>query len=73
MRLRYFEEIRSASDVPVLVAVMNIFCLFVLSSNNGYIGIWIALTIFMSLCVFAGLLRFKSLHIYSCVKLRNVD
>ncbi|TYI44397.1 hypothetical protein ES332_A01G233100v1 [Gossypium tomentosum] len=42
---------------PVLVAVVSIFCLFILSSSSGYIGIWIALTIFMNLRVFAGLLR----------------
>ncbi|KHG25048.1 MATE efflux family protein 1 [Gossypium arboreum] len=41
----------------VLVAVVSIFCLFILSSSSGYIGIWIALTIFMNLRVFAGLLR----------------
>ncbi|KAE8704660.1 MATE efflux family protein isoform 2 [Hibiscus syriacus] len=39
------------------VAVMSISCLFILSSSHGYIGIWIALTIFMCLRVFAGLLR----------------
>ncbi|XVE95997.1 hypothetical protein REPUB_Repub02eG0183600 [Reevesia pubescens] len=41
----------------VLVAVMSVFCLFILSSSHGYVGIWIALSIFMSLRVFAGLLR----------------
>ncbi|KAK8496979.1 hypothetical protein V6N12_018868 [Hibiscus sabdariffa] len=41
----------------VMVAVMSISCLFILSSNYGYIGIWIALTIFMCLRVLAGLLR----------------
>ncbi|XWS43160.1 hypothetical protein CRYUN_Cryun16bG0079100 [Craigia yunnanensis] len=41
----------------VLVAVISIFCLFLLSSSHGYVGIWIALSIFMSLRVFAGLLR----------------
>ncbi|KAG4159048.1 hypothetical protein ERO13_D02G152850v2 [Gossypium hirsutum] len=42
---------------PVLVSIVNILCLFILSSNNGYISIWITLTTFMSFCVFAGLLR----------------
>ncbi|MBA0828643.1 hypothetical protein Goarm_013291 [Gossypium armourianum] len=42
---------------PVLVSIVNILCLFILSSNNGYIGIWITLTTFMSFCMFAGLLR----------------
>ncbi|GMI64756.1 multi-drug and toxic compound extrusion [Hibiscus trionum] len=41
----------------VLVAVTSISCLFILSSSHGYVGIWIALTIFMCLRVFAGLLR----------------
>ncbi|XP_021282361.1 protein DETOXIFICATION 42-like isoform X2 [Herrania umbratica] len=42
----------------VLVAVMSIFCLFILSSSHGYVGIWVALSIFMSLRVIAGLLRY---------------
>ncbi|XVE61170.1 hypothetical protein DITRI_Ditri06bG0018200 [Diplodiscus trichospermus] len=41
----------------VLVAVISIFWLFMLSSSHGYVGIWIALSIFMSLRVLAGLLR----------------
>ncbi|KAL4271297.1 hypothetical protein GQ457_13G011280 [Hibiscus cannabinus] len=41
----------------VMVAVMSISCLFILSSSHGYVGIWIALTIFMCLRVFSGLLR----------------
>ncbi|GMJ02329.1 multi-drug and toxic compound extrusion [Hibiscus trionum] len=41
----------------VMVAIMSISCLFILSSSHGYVGIWIALTIFMCLRVFAGLLR----------------
>ncbi|KAK8984729.1 hypothetical protein V6N11_020045 [Hibiscus sabdariffa] len=41
----------------VMVAVMSISCLFILSASHGYIGIWIALTIFMCLRVLAGLLR----------------
>ncbi|TYJ43306.1 hypothetical protein E1A91_A03G144000v1 [Gossypium mustelinum] len=43
--------------IVVLVSVVNILCLFILSFNNGYIGVWIALAIFMSLCVFVSLLR----------------
>ncbi|XP_039070101.1 protein DETOXIFICATION 42-like [Hibiscus syriacus] len=46
----------SASSM-VMVAVMSLSCLFVLASSHGYVGIWIALTIFMCLRVFAGLLR----------------
>ncbi|KAK9005810.1 hypothetical protein V6N11_043230 [Hibiscus sabdariffa] len=41
----------------VMVAVTSISCLFILSSSHGYVGIWIALTIFMCLRVFSGLLR----------------
>ncbi|KAE8694790.1 MATE efflux family protein FRD3 [Hibiscus syriacus] len=41
----------------VAVAVVSISCLFILSSSHGYLGIWIALTIFMCLRVFVGLLR----------------
>ncbi|WOL17610.1 hypothetical protein Cni_G26403 [Canna indica] len=41
----------------VLVAIVSIACLVVLSSSYGFVGIWIALTIYMSLRTFAGLLR----------------
>lgn len=41
----------------VLVAIISILCLFKLSSSHGFVGIWIALTIFMSLRAFAGFLR----------------
>ncbi|TXG70452.1 hypothetical protein EZV62_005387 [Acer yangbiense] len=41
----------------VLVAVVSILCLFILSSSIGYVGIWIALSIYMSLRTFAGFLR----------------
>ncbi|KAH7543542.1 hypothetical protein FEM48_Zijuj02G0194900 [Ziziphus jujuba var. spinosa] len=43
--------------IPVLVAIVSIFCLFILSSTNGFVGIWIALTIYMSLRTFAGFWR----------------
>ncbi|KAE8731191.1 MATE efflux family protein 1 [Hibiscus syriacus] len=45
----------------IVVAIMSLSCLFVLASSNGYVGIWIALTIFMCLRVFAGLFRCKTL------------
>lgn len=41
----------------VLVALVSIACLFVLSSSQGFIGIWVALTIYMSLRAVAGFWR----------------
>ncbi|KAK9939682.1 hypothetical protein M0R45_016371 [Rubus argutus] len=41
----------------VLVAIVSILFLFILSSTNGFIGIWVALTIYMSLRSFAGFWR----------------
>eukprot|EP00262_Sarcandra_glabra_P009460 TRINITY_DN2385_c0_g1_i1.p1 TRINITY_DN2385_c0_g1~~TRINITY_DN2385_c0_g1_i1.p1 ORF type:complete len:520 (-),score=71.76 TRINITY_DN2385_c0_g1_i1:20-1579(-) len=41
----------------VLVAIISIMCLFLLSSSYGFIGIWVGLTIYMSLRMFAGFLR----------------
>ncbi|XP_031251730.1 protein DETOXIFICATION 42-like isoform X2 [Pistacia vera] len=41
----------------VVVAVISILCLFILSSTHGYFGIWIALSIYMSLRTFTGFLR----------------
>ncbi|XP_010906076.1 protein DETOXIFICATION 42 isoform X2 [Elaeis guineensis] len=41
----------------VLVAIVSILCLVVLSSSHGFIGIWVALTIYMSLRMFAGFWR----------------
>lgn len=41
----------------VLVAIISIFCLFILSSTQGFIGIWVALTIYMSLRTIAGFWR----------------
>ncbi|PQQ15648.1 protein DETOXIFICATION 42 isoform X2 [Prunus yedoensis var. nudiflora] len=41
----------------VVVAIVSIFVLFILSSTNGFIGIWVALTIYMSLRAFAGFWR----------------
>ncbi|KAK2991687.1 hypothetical protein RJ640_015787 [Escallonia rubra] len=39
----------------VLVAIVSIACLFVLFKANGFVGIWVALTIYMGLRTFAGL------------------
>ncbi|KAK4783684.1 hypothetical protein SAY86_008058 [Trapa natans] len=41
----------------VAVAIVAIACLFMLSSSDGFIGIWIALSIYMSLRALAGFLR----------------
>ncbi|XP_056169528.1 protein DETOXIFICATION 42 isoform X3 [Syzygium oleosum] len=41
----------------VAVAAVSILCLSILSSSHGFIGIWIALTIYMSLRAFAGFWR----------------
>ncbi|XP_022754254.1 protein DETOXIFICATION 42-like isoform X2 [Durio zibethinus] len=41
----------------VLVAIVSIMCLSVLSSSYGFIGLWIALTIYMSLRACAGFWR----------------
>ncbi|KAL8129341.1 hypothetical protein V2J09_018496 [Rumex salicifolius] len=41
----------------VTVALFSILCLLVLSLRHGFVGIWFALTIFMSLRAFAGVWR----------------
>ncbi|KAK7261531.1 hypothetical protein RIF29_27845 [Crotalaria pallida] len=41
----------------VAVAVISIICLLILSSTGGFIGIWVALSIYMGLRAFAGFLR----------------
>ncbi|KAM5558882.1 protein DETOXIFICATION 42-like [Rosa sericea] len=41
----------------VLVALVSILCLFLLSSSHGFVGIWVALTIFMSLRTVVGFWR----------------
>ncbi|XP_004293176.1 PREDICTED: MATE efflux family protein 1-like [Fragaria vesca subsp. vesca] len=41
----------------VLVAIVSIIFLFILSYTSGFIGIWVALTIYMSLRSFAGFWR----------------
>ncbi|KAM0997235.1 hypothetical protein ACFX2I_007096 [Malus domestica] len=41
----------------ILVAIFSILVLFVLSSTNGFIGIWVALAIYMSLRTLAGFWR----------------
>ncbi|KAK8683193.1 hypothetical protein V6N13_039259 [Hibiscus sabdariffa] len=41
----------------VLVAIVSIICLCFLSSSHGFIGLWIALTIYMTLRALAGFWR----------------
>ncbi|CAN1173020.1 Protein DETOXIFICATION 42 [Linum perenne] len=41
----------------VIVSIVSILCLFTLSSSHGFVGIWVALTIFMALRALAGFLR----------------
>ncbi|GLU19347.1 hypothetical protein SLE2022_356030 [Rubroshorea leprosula] len=41
----------------VLVAIVTIVCLSIFSSSLGFLGLWIALTIYMSLRAFAGFWR----------------
>uniref|UniRef100_A0A7N0THP1 Protein DETOXIFICATION n=2 Tax=Kalanchoe fedtschenkoi TaxID=63787 RepID=A0A7N0THP1_KALFE len=41
----------------ILVAFVSIFCILILSSTHGFIGIWVALTIYMALRTFAGFWR----------------
>ncbi|XP_045801620.1 protein DETOXIFICATION 42-like isoform X3 [Trifolium pratense] len=41
----------------IMVASVSIFCLYMLSSSLGFTGIWIALSIYMSLRIFAGFWR----------------
>ncbi|KAG4916941.1 hypothetical protein JHK84_054457 [Glycine max] len=41
----------------VVVAILSIICLLILSSAGGFIGIWVALTIYMGLRAFASFLR----------------
>ncbi|GAB4832593.1 Protein DETOXIFICATION 42 [Ancistrocladus abbreviatus] len=41
----------------VLVAIVSIASLFVLAKTNGFVGIWVALTIYMALRTFAGVWR----------------
>ncbi|GER45379.1 MATE efflux family protein [Striga asiatica] len=41
----------------VLVSIVSIGSLFVLFKSNGFVGIWLALTIYMSLRTFAGFWR----------------
>lgn len=43
--------------LQVLVAIVSITCLIMLSSLYGFTGIWISLTIYMSLRMFAGFWR----------------
>ncbi|XP_057501453.1 protein DETOXIFICATION 42-like [Actinidia eriantha] len=41
----------------VLVSIVSILCLFLLSSSHGFVGLWIALSVFMTLRALAGFWR----------------
>ncbi|XP_058210107.1 protein DETOXIFICATION 42-like isoform X2 [Rhododendron vialii] len=41
----------------VLVSFVSILCVFLLSSTNGFVGLWVALSIFMTLRAVAGFWR----------------
>ncbi|PWZ56905.1 hypothetical protein Zm00014a_011384 [Zea mays] len=43
--------------IPVLVAIVSIICILTLERYGSFIGIWIALVIYMSLRMFAGFWR----------------
>nr|AXP83339.1 citrate transporter [Fagopyrum esculentum] len=43
--------------IPIVVAVVTIASLMILSKSNGFVGIWIALTIYMVLRAMAGVWR----------------
>ncbi|KAM0937554.1 putative multi antimicrobial extrusion protein [Dioscorea sansibarensis] len=43
-----------------LVAMVSALCLVILATSHGFVGIWIALTIYMSLRMFAGFWRIGS-------------
>lgn len=46
--------------LQVLVAIFSIISLFILSSSHGFVGLWVGLTIYMSLRTFAGFWRLVS-------------
>ncbi|XP_051151765.1 protein DETOXIFICATION 43 [Andrographis paniculata] len=41
----------------VLVSIVSIGCLFIMAKTNGFVGIWLALTVYMFLRTFAGFWR----------------
>jgi putative MATE family efflux protein len=43
----------------ILVAIVSIIFIVTLASYNGFVGIWIALTVYMSLRMLAGFLRYN--------------
>ncbi|XP_065016442.1 protein DETOXIFICATION 42-like isoform X1 [Musa acuminata AAA Group] len=54
----------------VLVAIVSIVFLIILSSSHGFVGIWIALTIYMSLRMLAGFWRHVR-EIFSHLKMKS--
>lgn len=58
---RFIHANLSYNSIPpcpqVLVAFVSIACLFILSSSYGFIGLWVALSIYMTLRAVAGFWR----------------
>ncbi|XP_071715936.1 protein DETOXIFICATION 42-like [Rutidosis leptorrhynchoides] len=50
-------DFRYSAFSMILVALVSVVCLFLLSSYYGFVGIWVALSIFMSLRALAGVWR----------------
>ncbi|KAL8261664.1 hypothetical protein R6Q59_025713 [Mikania micrantha] len=50
-------DFRYSAFSMVLVSAASVVCLLLLSSHYGFVGIWVALSIFMSLRVMAGVWR----------------
>ncbi|XP_031271953.1 protein DETOXIFICATION 42 [Pistacia vera] len=50
-------DFKYAAYSMVTVAIFSILCLLVLSTTSGFIGLWVGLTIYMSLRAFAGFWR----------------
>ncbi|KAG2674915.1 hypothetical protein I3760_13G160000 [Carya illinoinensis] len=50
-------EAAASRVLQIMVAIVSILCLFILSPSHGFIGLWVALTIYMSLRAIAGFWR----------------
>jgi len=56
-------------NLQVAVASVSIPCLVYLSAHNGFIGIWVALTIYMSLRTIASTWRYDTIPLSSILTL----
>ncbi|TKY53326.1 MATE efflux family protein 1 [Spatholobus suberectus] len=50
-------DLTNSAYSMIMVALASIFSLYMLSSSLGFTGIWIALSIYMTLRIFAGFWR----------------